>query len=113
MDLLMEFLLVLHLLGWAVVLGGLAVTLRERRIPNGAFHGLLTAIVTGLAMAVIGIASGSEDYDHAKLAVKLLVALVVTGLIVYGRRRPEKVTRGLVGTALGLTALNVALAVLW
>jgi hypothetical protein len=113
MDLLLELLLVLHLLGWALVLGGLAVTIRERRIPTAAFHGLLTAIVTGVAMAGVGAASGTEDYNEVKLTVKLLVALAATGLVVYGRRRPEKVTTGLIGAALGLTALNVALAVLW
>ncbi len=33
--------------------------------------------------------------------------------MIYGTRRPEKVTRGLVGSIAGLTVVNIAIAVLW
>jgi hypothetical protein len=45
--------------------------------------------------------------------VKLVVAVVVTALVWYGTRKPERVTRGLVGATLGLTLVNVLVAVLW
>lgn len=114
MELLQHVLLFLHLLGWAIVLGGTIVTMRDTRLPKGALHGILTALVTGILM--VGLASASDelrDPDNAKVAVKLVVALVVTGLVVYGARRPEKVTKGLLGAVLGLTVLNVGIAVLW
>ncbi|MDM7854239.1 hypothetical protein [Cellulomonas alba] len=109
-----DILLFLHLVGWAIVLGGTIVTLREARLPKGALHGILTALVTGIAM--VGLAQASDelrDPNNAKIAVKLVIALVVTGLIVYGTRRPEKVTRGLAGAILGLTVVNVAVAAIW
>jgi len=114
MRLVYDILLFLHLVGWASVLGGTIVTLREARLPKGALHGILTALVTGIAM--VGLAESSDelhDPNSAKIAVKLVIALVVTGLVVYGTRRPEKVTRALVGAILGLTVVNVAIAAIW
>ena len=108
-------LLVLHLVGWAIVLGGVLATMRERVLPRGALHGILTALVTGVLMvglASSGVADVGEP-DNTKIAVKLLVAVVVTALVVQGARKPAKVTSGLLGAIAGLTALNVAIAVLW
>jgi hypothetical protein len=114
METLYDVLLVLHLLGWAVVLGGAVTSLRTPAIPRGMLHGILTALVTGIVMvglASAGVASGEPD--NAKIAVKLLVALAVTALVVLGGRRPERVTTGYLGAIAGLTAVNVAVAVLW
>jgi hypothetical protein len=115
MDTLYGLLVVLHLVGWAIVLGGCLVTLRDRAVPRGALHGVLTALVTGIVMVGLRSAEvgGLEPPDNAKIGVKLVVTLVVTGLIWYATRRPEKVTKGLVGATLGLTLLNVVVAVLW
>jgi len=114
METLYNLLVVLHLVGWAIVLGGTLVNLRTPKIATGVLHGILTALVTGILL--VGIASASDDVhdpNTTKISVKLVVALVVTGLVVYGTRRPEKVTRGLVGAIAGLTVVNVAIAVLW
>jgi len=114
MELLYNVLVVLHLVGWAIVLGGTLVNLRTPKIATGVLHGILTALVTGILLVGIGSASDEiHDPNTTKVAVKLVVALVVTGLVVYGTRRPEKVTRGLVGAIAGLTVVNVAIAVLW
>jgi hypothetical protein len=115
MDIVYGLLVVLHLIGWAIVLGGCLVTLRTPAFPKGALHGALTALVTGLIM--VGLRSAEvgdlEPPDNAKIGVKLVVALVVTGLVWYGSRRPDRVTRGLVGATLGLTVVNILVAVLW
>ncbi len=114
MELLKNLLLVLHLLGWAVVLGGVLVSMRDPKIPTGALHGALTALVTGILM--VGVKEMSDDLadpNMVKITVKLLIALVVTALVVVGGRRPEKVTTGFLGAIAGLTVLNVAIAVLW
>ena len=110
-------LIVLHLIGWAIVLGGALVSLRPPRIPTGMLHGALTALVTGLILAFL-LTSGAwkpdEHFSNAKLGVKLVVALVVTALVAWGGRRKDKeVPRWLVLTIGGLTAFNVAVAVLW
>jgi hypothetical protein len=115
MDFLYHLLVVLHLIGWAIVLGGTLVNLRTPKIATGVLHGILTALVTGILM--VGIAESTDvlsyELNSTKIAVKLVVALVVTGLVIYGTRRPEKVTRGLVGSIAGLTVVNIAIAVLW
>jgi hypothetical protein len=115
MTVLFNILLFLHLVGWATVLGGTIVTIRDGKLPRAALHGVLTALVTGIAMVGIAHASDSVHYgrDTAWEITKLVVALVITGLIVYGTRRPEKVTRGLAGAVLGLTVLNVGIAAIW
>jgi hypothetical protein len=114
METLYDVLLVLHLIGWAIVLGGALTSLRAPRIAPGMLHGILTALVTGIAM--VGIASAglaAHEPNNVKIGVKLVIAVVVTALVVVGNNRPEKVSRGLVGGIAGLTALNVAIAVLW
>lgn len=115
MHVLYGLLVVLHLIGWAIVLGGSLVTLRDGRLPAGAWHGALTALVTGLVMVGLRSAEVGDltPPDNAKIAVKLLVALVVTVLVWFGRRQPERTDKRLVGAVLGLTAANVVVAVLW
>lgn len=114
MDLVYHLLVVLHLIGWAIVLGGTLVNLRTPKIATGVLHGILTALVTGILL--VGIASAGlagHEPDTTKIAVKLVVALVVTALVVLGVRKPSRVTTGYLGAIAGLTVVNVAVAVLW
>ena len=105
-------LLVLHMIGWAIVLGATVTNLRPPRIAKGVTHGALTALVAGILL--VGLAEmGDRDVDNVKIAVKLVVSLAVTALAIYGARREEKVTAALVGSVAGLTVLNIAVAVLW
>ena len=105
--------MVLHLLGWAIVLGGALTNLRIPRIVPGMLHGVLTALVTGILLTVLA-ATGSAGHEpnFVKLGVKLALTLVVTWLIVVGAR-PGRSSRGLVVAVAGLTVANVAIAVLW
>jgi len=114
MDLLQHLLVVIHLLGWAIVLGGVLVNMRTPKIAAGVLHGALTALVTGILL--VGLAEMSDelrDPNLVKIAVKLVVALVITALVVVGQRTPAKVTTGYLGAVAGLTVVNVAIAVLW
>ena len=114
METLYDVLLVLHLIGWAIVLGGALTSLRTPRIAPGMLHGILTALVTGIAM--VGLASAglaADEPDNVKIGVKLVIAVAVTALVVLGSNRRERVTTGYLGAIAGLTALNVAIAVLW
>ena len=116
MKILLEILLVLHLLGWAIVLGGTLLNLRTPRIVPGVLHGMLTALVTGIAMIGLlssGAIDGEDAPNNVKFAVKLVIALVATALVVLGNNRPERVTRGLLGAIAGLVVVNVSIAVLW
>ena len=112
MNILLGILLVIHMIGWAIVLGGTLTHLRPARIATGVTHGALTALVAGILM--VGVAEmGGHHLDYAWVAVKLVVGLAVTALAIFGARREEKVTTGLVGGIAGLTVLNIAVAVLW
>lgn len=104
-------LVVLHLLGWALVLGGLATRMRKPEIPAGVLHGALTALVTGILL-VGAIEMGGGDVNQVKIAVKLLVAIAVVVLVWRGQRQ-RSVTTGYLGAIAGLTVLNVVIAVLW
>ncbi len=112
MDILFGILLVIHMVGWAIVLGGTLTHLRPARIAKGVTHGALTALVAGILL--VGVAEmGGGGLSYAWVAVKLVVGLIITALAIYGARREEKVTTGLVGGIAGLTVLNIAVAVLW
>lgn len=114
MDVVYGILVVLHLLGWAIVLGGVLTRMRKPELSQGVLHGVLTALITGIIL--VGLASAGvagSDPNNTKIAVKLVIALVVTGLVIFGSRNTEKVTRGYLGAIAGLTAVNVAVAVLW
>jgi hypothetical protein len=113
-DIVYGILLVLHLLGMAMVVGGWLATVREPKLVPGMLHGALTTLVSGLVM--VGLresgAVDKADLNHAKIGVKLLIALVVTVLIVLAGRRSGDAKR-LVPAAGGLTIVNVLVAVLW
>ncbi|MBN8883254.1 hypothetical protein EDD28_2027 [Salana multivorans] len=109
-------LVVLHLLGWAIALGGILVSMKEPKIAGGVLHGLYLALATGLLFAAFaGMASDTwyHPLDYAKIGVKLVIALVVVAMGIVGKNRPEKVTRGYLGAMAGLIVVNVAIAVLW
>ncbi len=113
MELLKNLLLVLHLIGWAMVLGGVLATMRAPKLAPGVLHGALTALVTGILMVGVIEMGDLHPVDHTKIGVKLVIALVVTALVVVGQRKPEKVTTGYLGAIAGLTVANIAIAVLW
>ena len=113
MDILHEILVFLHLIGFAALFGGLFVQLRsDARVVNAAmFHGILTQVLTGLL--IVGVLEGMEEGpDNVKVGVKLLVAVVIAVLVVANRKKPA-LPNGLFFGLLGLTALNVAVAVFW
>ena len=113
MDLLRDILLFLHLIGMASLFGGLFVQVKAdpRVVNNAMLHGILTQLVTGLLL--VGVIEGlDEEVDNLKIGVKLLVAVVVAVLVVANRKKPSLPT-GLYLGLLGLTVLNVGVAVFW
>ena len=112
MGYLYEAIVVLHFVGLASLLGGFLVPMRERphRVNTAMFHGALTQLVTGVAL--VGIAEATADYElnHAKIAIKLGVLLVITGLVVVNRKK-ESVSTAVWAAIGGLTLLNVVIAV--
>lgn len=108
-----DLVLLLHLVGFAALLGGALVQLRDREpLVNAAMvHGALTQLVTGLALVVLDEVADGE-LDLVPLGVKLLVTLFVTLLVVVNRRY-ESIPKGLWALITVLTLGNAAVAVLW
>lgn len=138
MELLNEFVVVLHLLGMAAIVGGwLAVRANPRVIPP-ILWGARAQVVTGLVLAGLAEADKQDPPIHAKLGVKLLVALVVLALVEMANARQRRAATGGAGAGMGavrgtgtvtaqvdagvatwvnaaayLAILNVAIAALW
>jgi FtsH-binding integral membrane protein len=113
MELLREILLFLHFIGLAALFGGLFVQVKAnpRVVNNAMLHGILTQLVTGLLL--VGVLEGMDkDVDNAKIGVKLVVALVI-GVLVFLNRRKSALPNGLYLTLMGLTVLNIGVAVFW
>lgn len=113
MDILEDVLLFLHFLGLASLFGGLFVQIRSepRVINNAVLHGILTQLITGLALVGV-LEAGDHDVNNAKIGVKLVVALVIGVLAVANRRKPA-ITNAVFMAMLALTTLNIAVAVFW
>lgn len=113
MDVLRYVLLALHLAGMAVLIGAFALqTLaNDRRMVPAIFHSAGAQLVTGLALVGVNEADDRE-LDHAKVAVKLTIALVVVGLT-HATRRRAPVRPPLFYGAFGLAVANLTIAYAW
>jgi hypothetical protein len=112
-DVLEKILLVVHLLGFAALFGGAFVQFRDDvKVVNSAMlYGVMTQVVSGLLL--VGVLEGQdESVNHAKVGVKLAVALVVA-VLCWANRSKERVPGGLFNGILLLTAANVVIAVFW
>ena len=113
METLRLVLLFLHVLGFAALLGGLLVQARDSdKTVNAAMRdGIGTAFVTGLLLVGV-LESGDTEVDHAKIAVKFAVALVLLVLVMANVRKPT-IPQGLWLGLLLLTVLNIGVAIFW
>ena len=115
MEILFKILVVLHFIGLASLLGGFLVQMstKPRGINNAMLHGVLTKVVTGIAM--VGILSADlledEDVNTSKIGVKLLIALFVLGAVLLGRRKPADEQQPYWAAAGALPLVNVLVAV--
>lgn len=113
MELLEHLLLVVHIIGFSALLGGLLVQARspEKSVNSLMRDGIGTAFVAGLLMVGV-IESDEGDLDHTKIAVKGIVGLVILVLVMANVRKPS-ISQGLWALLLALTIGNICVAVLW
>ena len=106
-------LLVIHILGFAALIGGLLVQLGSaEKVVNGAMRdGAGTAFLAGLALVGV-LQAGDQDVNNAKIGVKLVVGLVILVLVMANLRKP-RIPNGLFYGILALSVANVCVAVLW
>lgn len=113
METLRLVLLFVHILGFAALLGGLLGQVRdqEHRVNSLMRDGAGTAFLAGLALVGV-LEAGDTSPDHAKIGVKFAIGLVVLVLVMANLRKPT-IPKGLFFGILGLTVLNIAIAVFW
>ncbi len=113
MEIVRLVLLLVHLLGFAALFGGLILQGREpvKRVNALMRDGSGTAFVAGLALVGV-LEAGDADVDHAKVGVKLAIGLVILALVMANVRR-ERIPQGLWMALLVLTVANVAVALFW
>lgn len=113
MDLLINLVVVLHLLGLAAIVGSAVFV--ARGVPTPALvWGARAQVLTGLLLVGLNQAA-DQPVDNTKIAVKLVVALAVAACaeIAAGRERRGAGNPALVHAAGGLAVLNTLVAVLW
>ena len=113
MEILRLVLLFVHILGFAALIGGLLVQVREpQKSVNSAMRdGAGTAFLAGLLLVGV-LEAGDGDVNHAKIGVKFAVGLIILVLVMANARKPS-IPQGLYVGLLALSVLNVALAVFW
>jgi hypothetical protein len=111
-----HLLVVAHLLGMAAIVGAFLVVLRAPRFVPAFLWGAITQLVTGLALVGIreaDVLDDEEPLNHAKIGVKLVIALVVAVLAWTQRGKREQAATGMIHAIGGLAIVNVLIAVLW
>lgn len=112
MEFLRQLLLVIHLLGFAALFGGMFLQMRdpEKKINAAMRDGAGTAFLTGLLL--VGVLEGTDgvSLDHTKVGIKLVVSLVILVLVMANLKKP-KIPTGLFWGIFGLTVVNVGVAV--
>lgn len=116
MEILKDVLVVLHILSFGIVMGTAiaqlpAVKAGTAKVSKGMLHGSLALLVTGIALVGMIYAVGGAP-NNAKIGVKTLVLIGILVLVLVNRKKVP-VSGGVLGAIAGLSAINVALAVLW
>lgn len=109
--------LFLHFIGMAMLVGGFLAQMsaKPRLVTQWMRDGALTQLITGLALAgMAGSKVGTESvFNPASIATKLVIALVVAGICLYGQRQDADKQQPLWAAAGGLAIVNVLVAVFW
>lgn len=115
MDFLYNIVVLVHLLAMAAVVGGYVYALKAPRITESMVWGARIVFLSGVAVVGIGEGALDKEYIMAKIAVKLVVALVVVGLaeVARAKQKRDEPAVNLVHAAGGLAIVNVFIAVLW
>ena len=116
MHLVYQFLTLVHLIGFAALLGGCLVQFRSvaPEVSRTMLIGAWTQLASGLALAMLLELTGdpADPVDYAELGVKLGVTAVVV-LLVAKNRKFQSIPKGLWGLITALTLVNAGIAVFW
>ena len=111
MEILRIVLVILHLLGMAIIIGGYFTNIRAPKVSPGMLHGSYLQLVTGLALAGIAeaLVADGDSVNHMKIGIKLVLALVVTVFAFIGKRKeaanPDQGASAAMANATGWAAI--------
>lgn len=117
MEILRSVVVLLHIIGFAVIVGPWVVEAVERRfrVTRVMNYGVLLSLITGLALAAPWPAD--VELNYPKIGIKLVILLIVAGLAGMGSARQKKSGEAVprpMFVAIGvLTLIAAALAVVW
>lgn len=119
MALVYDILVVLHFIGMAGLVGGLIVGVAEKplKIKKAALHSGLLVLLAGIFMIIVNSVQHASDssvemVDHGKVGVKLLVVAVIL-VLGFKNLAKSEVAKKTYMTMLGLSVLNILIAVFW
>ena len=111
MEIVEHLLVLVHLLGMAAIVGS-AVFVARGTVTPALVWGARAQLVTGLIL--VGLAEMDDgDVNHAKIGVKLVVAVAACAEIAAAKGKKGEARPQLVTAAGALALLNTAIAVLW
>lgn len=116
LEILRNVLLVLHIIGFAGIVGGVLMEMPKvkagtAKISGAVLHSSWLMLVTGIALVGMLYARDLEP-NNAKITVKLLVLVAILVLALINKKKPS-VSAGVLGAIAGLSVVNVVLAVMW
>jgi hypothetical protein len=108
-----QLLVLLHLIGFAALLGGYLVQLRavEPEINAAMLYGSWIVLASGVALVVLDVL-GPGLVGYAELGIKLGLTAAIVVLVAVNRRYAS-IPRGLGGLIGAMTVAAAAVAVLW
>ena len=116
MEILLNVILAIHIIGVASLLGGVIVQIPAMRAGTATVipairHGAWTMLATGLLLVGLVYAVG-ETVNNAKIGLKLTILIVIIVLALVYRKR-EKLAGWVLPTLGALTTINILLATVW
>ncbi len=119
MALVYDIFVVLHFLGMAGLVGGLLVGITEKplRIKKPALHSGLLVLLAGIFLIIVNSIQHANDnsvemIDHSKVGIKLLVVALIL-ILGFKNLAKSEVSKKVYMTMLGLSLLNILIAVFW
>lgn len=116
MDFLHSLLVLIHLFGAAVIIGTWIATFKKPTVTTWQFGAAIAMLVSGLLLVTLNEFNPDIAVNHAKIGVKLLLAIGVFVAALLGwlkQRKGQPVSTGLAHGTGGTALIAMVVAVLW